>query len=72
MENSHSIVPKAEFVERFVAAMLRKVGDKDATGADVEPYARETAPSYWEEQHTNDGMSPEECALTDVSYWERS
>lgn len=63
-------VTKAEFVERFVAHMLRIIGPKDAAGDDVEAYARDTAPSYWEEQHQRDGETPEDCAAVDVSYWE--
>lgn len=61
---------EAEFIERFVAEMLRIVGPKDCDGESVELYARETAPSYFEEQFRLDDMSPEECARTDVSYWE--
>jgi hypothetical protein len=60
---------KEEFCERFAAHMLKKVGPKDASGGDVAAYAKETAPSYWEDQH-QDGLSPEECAETDLSYWE--
>lgn len=59
-----------EFCDRFVAAMLRIVGPKDAEGEDVEAYARETAPSYFEEQYQRDGETPEDCAASDVSYWE--
>lgn len=59
-----------EFVDRFVARLLALAGRVDSEGEPVEPYARETAASYFEDQYRDDGMSPEECAASDYSYWE--
>lgn len=59
-----------EFCNRFTAEILRLA--KRTTfedGSSIEEYARDTAPSYFEEQHAR-GMSPEDCADADVSYWE--
>jgi len=56
-----------EFTRRFVEEMLSIVGPPDANGDSVEAYAREAAPGYFDDDH---GMTPEECASTDVSYWE--
>lgn len=56
-----------EFTARFVAEMLNIAGPVFADGGSVADYARETAPSYFEDDF---GMSPEECASTDISYWE--
>jgi len=56
-----------EFTRRFVAEMLSIAGPTYADGGSVEEYAREAAPGYFEDDF---GMTPEECASTDVSYWE--
>lgn len=69
-ENQTALINEKEFVERFVAKMLLVAGPVDADGDSVEDYARQIARSYFEEQYLNDDMSPEECASTDVSYWE--
>jgi len=60
---------EAEFTERFVAQMLKRAGPKFNDGSSNEEYARATAPSYFEEQHQQDGESPEDCADADMSYW---
>lgn len=60
-------VSKDEFIERFVKHMTDRVERFD-DGASVEEYARETAPTYWDEPDQRaDG--PEECARSDMSYW---
>lgn len=59
---------KEEFIERFVAAMLR-VADKFDDGSPIEPYARATAETYWDEPDQR-AEGPEECAWPDISYWE--
>lgn len=60
-------ITREEFVERFVAHMLKR-GDKFDDGTPVEDYALQAAVSYWDEPHQRaDG--PEECAEADMSYW---
>lgn len=59
-----------EFCDRFVTHMLKLVGRETFDdGSSIAEYARDTASSYFEEQH-QDGKSPEDCADADVSYWE--
>jgi len=58
---------REQFCERFVARLLELAGPTDGEGEPVEPYALETAPSYYEDDF---GLSPEECAESDYSYWE--
>ena len=61
-------ISKDEFVRRFVAEMLRVAGSTFDDGSSIEEYAKETAPTYWEdESQREDG--PEECARSDMSYW---
>ncbi len=63
-------ITKDQFVDRFVAHMLKSGGPRFDDGESIEDYAREVAPSYYEGQHCDDsGESPEECADTDMSYW---
>jgi hypothetical protein len=62
---------RSAFIDRFVAAMLRIAGPKFDDGDSIEAYARDTAPSYFEEQYQDDDLTtPEECAAVDISYWE--
>lgn len=63
---------KEEFAERFVKEMLRSVPEPKTfqDGSSIEKYAREIAPTYYDEQYLSDDLSPEECAEADVSYWE--
>lgn len=56
-----------EFTRRFVAEMLNVAGPTYADGGSVEEYAHEAALGYFEDDY---GMTPEECASTDISYWE--
>lgn len=63
------MLTESEFVERFVAYMLKCRGQTFADGFSVERYARETAPSYFADQHM-DGESPEDCAEADMAEWE--
>lgn len=60
---------KEQFVERFVAEMLRIAGPQFDDGDDIEDYARRTAPTYWENEDQRE-VGPEECAQSDISYWE--
>jgi len=56
---------KEEFCARFKAEMLRLAGDDP----DTAKYADEAAEATWNEPDQRiDG--PEECARTDISYWE--
>ena len=64
---------KEEFVERFVKRMLECVGSRKtfSDGSSIETYAKETAPTYYDEQYAEDpNETPEDCAETDISYWE--
>lgn len=56
-------MPLAEFCARFIAEMVR------LGGSDSADHAAETAPTYWEEDWRR-AEGPEECARTDISYWE--
>ena len=58
-----------EFCARFKAKMLAVVGPTFDDGDSVADYADETAPTYFEEADQRI-EGPEECALTDISYWE--
>lgn len=61
-------ITKEEFIERFVSHMKRQAGQFFDDGYPIEKYAREAAPTYWDEPHQrSDG--PEECADADMSYW---
>jgi hypothetical protein len=60
---------EAEFCRRFVARMVNRAGfthfEDDLS---VEDYARQTAPTYYEDpEQRRDG--PEECVDADMSYW---
>lgn len=63
-----TIIPKQEFIDRFVAHMVKTAGETFEDGFSVREYAEETAPTYWEEQHHRDGESPEELADADLYY----
>lgn len=63
-------LPADQWTERFVAHM-KKLAEKCAAPdflAEMDEYARDTAPSYLEDR--KEYVSPEEAAETDVSYWE--
>ena len=63
-------LPAEQWTERFVVHM-KKLAEKCAAPdflAEMDEYARGTAPSYLETR--NEYVSPEEAAETDVSYWE--
>ena len=62
-------ITKEEFCARFIKRMtiLAPFTAFD-DGTLVKDYAKETAPTYWEnEDQRADG--PEECADADMSYW---
>lgn len=59
---------KSEFIERYVAYTLKVSGQ---TGPDDEKYARQAALSYWQDKEWRE-MGPEECASSDMEYWEAS
>ena len=61
-------IGQAEFVERFVAHMLKVGGQKFDDGTSIEEYARMTGPTYWEDEEQR-SWGPEECADADMSYW---
>jgi hypothetical protein len=58
-----------EFSDRFITRMISR---SDVTyirdGLSVRQYAVKAAPAYWQEAR-NEGLSPEECADEDMSYW---
>jgi hypothetical protein len=61
---------KEEFCARFVARVIQRAGEKFDDGSSIREYAEETAPSYWEDYHSDDpDETPEECADADMSYW---
>jgi len=65
---------KEEFIERFVARMLKASNaacpdGKFTDGSSIEEYARQTAPTYWDDEGQRDD-GPEDCADADISYWE--
>ncbi|MEJ1118845.1 hypothetical protein V9K92_10255 [Phyllobacterium sp. CCNWLW109] len=58
-----------EFVDRFVARMLAVAGPTFDDGSSIQQYAKDTAPSYFDE-YVNDPLeTPEVCADSDMSYW---
>jgi hypothetical protein len=61
-------LPADQWIERFVASMKR-LAEKCAAPeflAEMDEYARGTAPSYLEDR--KEYVTPEEAAETDVSY----
>ena len=60
---------KVEWIDAYVAHTLKVCGFTHFDdGIAVEPYARETAESYWSDPHyRSDG--PESCAESDMDYW---
>lgn len=60
---------KAEWIEAYVAYTLKTCGFTHFDdGSPVEPYARETAETYWsDETYRQDG--PEACAEGDMECW---
>lgn len=64
-----TIIPKQEFIDRFVAHMVKQVGKPTFDdGYPIKEIAEESAKSYWAEQHHQDGASPEECADDELYY----
>ena len=60
-----------EFCKRFVAHMVKCAGFKNfVCGGTVKEYAEATAPTYFLELPPDTDETPEECAETDISYWE--
>ncbi|MCJ2043796.1 hypothetical protein MKK58_04490 [Methylobacterium sp. J-078] len=60
---------KEQFCARFVTEMLRIAGPKDSEGHSVEDYAKDAAPTYFDDPDQREA-GPEECAQSDFSYWE--
>lgn len=57
-----------EFCARFEAHLLNYGGPTFDDGSSIADYARETAPTYWDDEALRlDG--PESCADADMSYW---
>lgn len=60
---------KDEFCARFITEMMTAASQYDGTEAELRAYAEEAAPTYFEDEDQRaDG--PEECARSDISYWE--
>ena len=58
-----------DFCARFKTKMLAVAGPTFDDGDSIADYADETGPTYFKNpNHRSKG--PEECALTDISYWE--
>jgi hypothetical protein len=62
---------KEEFIERFVNRMVSRAGTTFDDGEPIEDYARQAAPSYFENEYQRED-GPEECADSDMSYWGES
>ena len=62
-------IAKAEFIERFIAHMVKMRGPEFDDGSSIAEYARETAPLYWAEEYQRE-WGPEECAEADMDCWE--
>lgn len=61
-----------EFCDRFVANMVVRAGhERFANGCMVLDYARETAPTYWEEASLKT-LGPEGCVVADMRHWHGS
>lgn len=60
---------KSAWIDAYVAHTLKVCGFSHfEDGTPVEPYARETAESYWSDaSYRDDG--PESCAESDMDYW---
>lgn len=62
-------ITKEEFRRRFVAELSKWRGNFDEREGSFDDYAADAAEGYWgEPDQRADG--PEECARSDVSYWE--
>lgn len=58
-----------EFCERFVRHMILNAGFLQFDdGSLVADYAKEVAPTYYEQEWQRD-EGPEACAEADISYW---
>lgn len=73
-QDSHGVdgalLTKEEFCARFkmeMLAMARRETFDD--GSSIAEYADMTGPTYFDCQYMEDGLSPEDCAEADVSYW---
>lgn len=68
-ESTDTDLTEAEFCRRFVAEMIRRVGETDANGENVRTYAEEVAPTYFADKDQRiDG--PEACVDADLDEWE--
>lgn len=61
-----------EFCARFKARMLARCAPRTTfdDGESIAEYADQTAPTYFKEDGWLRDQGPEECADTDMSYWE--
>lgn len=64
-------ITKEEFIERFVAELVRLGGEVFNDGSSIAEYGREVAPSYWDEDYQRE-EGPEACAEADRDCWEYS
>jgi hypothetical protein len=68
-EKTPTTMTLEEFSQRFVGHMLRHPDFEPLhAGRSLRKYAEDVAPAYWKELYP-DGLSPEECADSDMSYW---
>lgn len=57
------------FCARFVTEMMTAASINDGSPEELRAYAEQAAPTYWsDEDQRADG--PEECAQSDIGYWE--
>lgn len=57
------------FTLRFIMRMVAKSGHTFSDGTSVAGYAASVAPSYFDDDRYR-LLGPEECADSDMSYWE--
>jgi len=60
---------KEEFCTRFVAEMMTAAPIYDGTEDDLRSYAEQVAPACWSDEWQRE-YGPEECARSDIGYWE--
>lgn len=69
MASDAANLTEAEFCARFVAEMMTYAPVYTGPAEDLRAYAEEIAPVYYAEEWQR-ANGPEECAASDVGYWE--
>lgn len=63
-------ISREEFIRRFTDRLVSVVGEEFRDGGSVREYGEQIAASYYEDPYFGSDADPEECADTDMSYWE--